>query len=88
MYLGISEEVVSLVLICFIQIKQSPIYYVSRVLKGIELNYVKIEKTSYDVLITARKFRPYFLSHNIDVLTNQPFERKLKRLNQLRRILN
>ncbi|XP_073130839.1 uncharacterized protein [Henckelia pumila] len=47
-----------------------PVYFVSHALKGAELNYMTQEKLALALVITARKLRPYFLSHPITVLTN------------------
>ncbi|XP_073151851.1 uncharacterized protein [Henckelia pumila] len=47
-----------------------PIYFVSHALKGAELNYMTQENLALALFITARKLRPYFLSHPIIVLTN------------------
>ncbi|XP_073137174.1 uncharacterized protein [Henckelia pumila] len=44
--------------------------FVSHALKGPELNYLTQEKLALALVITARKLRPYFLSHPITVLTN------------------
>lgn len=37
-----------------------------------ELRYTTMEKLALTVVTSARKLRPYFQSHTIDVLTNQP----------------
>lgn len=42
-------------------------YYVSRMWKGAEERYQKIEKAIYDVVLTARKLQHYFQSHSIIV---------------------
>ncbi|XP_075515629.1 uncharacterized protein LOC142550286 [Primulina tabacum] len=49
---------------------QKPVYYASHALRGPELRYSKVEKIAIALVITARKLRPYFLSHQIVVLTN------------------
>lgn len=51
---------------------QHPVYYVSCALKASEVRYTPLEKVVYILLITARKFVPYFQVHPIKVLTNQP----------------
>ncbi|XP_075491166.1 uncharacterized protein LOC142529496 [Primulina tabacum] len=54
---------------------QKQVYYVSHALRGAELNYSKVEKIAMALVVTARKLRPYFLSHPIVVLTNYPLGR-------------
>ncbi|XP_075475762.1 uncharacterized protein LOC142511450 [Primulina tabacum] len=54
---------------------QKPVYYVSHALRGLELRYSEIEKVALALIMTARKLRPYFLSHQIIVLNNSPLGR-------------
>ena len=35
-------------------------YYVNKVVIGVEIGYLKIEKLAYALMIAARKFRHYF----------------------------
>ncbi|XP_077242546.1 uncharacterized protein LOC143883065 [Tasmannia lanceolata] len=62
----------------FLGFMQRPVYYVSQILHDVELRYQKVEKIAYALVLAARKLRPYFQSHTIDVLTDQ----------QLRQILH
>ncbi|KAL0411872.1 UNVERIFIED_CONTAM: hypothetical protein Slati_3776900 [Sesamum latifolium] len=54
--------------------KKLPIYYVSKVLNGAEGRYTPIEKMALALVVTARRLRPYFLSHPIGVRTNTPLK--------------
>ncbi|XP_073017859.1 uncharacterized protein [Primulina eburnea] len=54
---------------------QKPVYYVSYALRGPELRYNEIEKIVLALIMTPQKLRPYFLSHQIIVLTNSPLDR-------------
>ncbi|XP_073016849.1 uncharacterized protein [Primulina eburnea] len=56
---------------------QQPVYYVSHALKGVEIRYSGLEKLALALVMTARRLRPYFLSHPIVVLTNSPLGRIL-----------
>ncbi|XP_075492610.1 uncharacterized protein LOC142530680 [Primulina tabacum] len=69
-YLSATEHAVSSVLIKEEGIDQRPVYYVSHALRGAELKYSEVEKIALALVVTARKLRPYFLSHPIVVLTN------------------
>ncbi|XP_073294517.1 uncharacterized protein [Primulina huaijiensis] len=71
-YLSTTEEAVSSVLVKLDGSVQQPVYYVSHALKGAEIRYSGLEKLSLALVMTARRLRPYFLSHPIVVLTNSP----------------
>ncbi|XP_075492485.1 uncharacterized protein LOC142530536 [Primulina tabacum] len=74
-YLSTTEYGVNSVLIKEEGSDQKPVYYVSHALRGPELRYSEIEKVALALIMTARKLRPYFLSHQIIVLTNSPLGR-------------
>ncbi|XP_073049671.1 uncharacterized protein [Primulina eburnea] len=74
-YLSTTEYAVSSVLIKEEGSDQKPVYYVSHALRGPELRYSEVEKMALALVVTARKLRPYFLSHPIIVLTNSPLGR-------------
>ncbi|XP_073035186.1 uncharacterized protein [Primulina eburnea] len=74
-YLSATEYAVSSVLIREEGTDQRPVYYVSPALKGPEVRYTEVEKVALALIITARKLRPYFLSHPITLLTNTPLGR-------------
>ncbi|XP_057770645.1 uncharacterized protein LOC130990428 [Salvia miltiorrhiza] len=79
LYIAVGEESISSVLIREEGNHQRPIYFVSRVIQGPELNYSEIEKATLAVMVTARKLRPYFLSHRVVVRTALPFRQVLGR---------
>ncbi|KAK3009095.1 hypothetical protein RJ639_015070 [Escallonia herrerae] len=56
---------------------QKPIYYISKVLQDVETRYPKIDKITLALIISARRLRPYFQSHTIIVLTDQPLRKVL-----------
>ncbi|XP_073295887.1 uncharacterized protein [Primulina huaijiensis] len=74
-YLSTTEYAVSSILIKEEGSDQKPVYYVSHALRGLELRYSEVEKIALALVVTARKLRPYFLSHQIIVLTNSTLER-------------
>ena len=74
LYLVVSDKALSAVLVKQEDKVQKPIYYVSKVLYGAELNYSTIEKFTLAMIIASRKLRPYFRAHAIEVLTNQPLK--------------
>ncbi|XP_075483818.1 uncharacterized protein LOC142523976 [Primulina tabacum] len=74
-YLSATEYAVSSVLIKEEGTDQKPVYYVSHALRGPEIRYSEMEKIVLALVMTARKLRPYFLSHQVIVLTNSPLGR-------------
>ncbi|XP_075521447.1 uncharacterized protein LOC142554667 [Primulina tabacum] len=76
-YLSATEGAVSSVLVKSEGSVQQLIYYVSHALKGAEIRYSGLEKLALALVMTARRLRPYFLSHPIVVLTNSPLGRIL-----------
>ncbi|GKV51226.1 hypothetical protein SLEP1_g57895 [Rubroshorea leprosula] len=79
LYLGISDEAISSVLVREEARQQKPIYYISSVLHGAELRYLIAEKAALAVVTSARKLRSYFQSHPIIVLTDQPLRQILQK---------
>ncbi|XP_071727633.1 uncharacterized protein [Rutidosis leptorrhynchoides] len=78
-YLAASKECISSVLVTERERVQIPIYFVSRVLQGAELNYPVLEKRTLTLIHTARKLRRYFQAHQIVVLTNKPIRQVLSK---------
>ncbi|KAK3031150.1 hypothetical protein RJ639_035148 [Escallonia herrerae] len=72
-----AEVAVSTVLIREEDGVQKPIYYISKVLQDVETRYPKIDKIALALIISARRLRPYFQSHTIIVLTDQPLRKVL-----------
>ncbi|XP_073137257.1 uncharacterized protein [Henckelia pumila] len=70
LFLAVTPQATSSVLVRKEGINHQPIYFFSHVLKGTELNYLTQENLVFALDITARRLRPYFLSHLITVLTN------------------
>ncbi|PKA62943.1 RNA-directed DNA polymerase like [Apostasia shenzhenica] len=72
LYLGVSDTAVSAVLLDGEKGGQHPIFYTSHILLDTESRYPTLEKLALALLTTTRKLRPYFQSHTIQVVTNQP----------------
>lgn len=88
LYLLVSENALSSVLVEETDDREKPIYFVSRVLKGAELRYQKIEKLALAVIVTARKLRSYFQSHKVVIRTNYPVKQILGKLDLAGRMLS
>jgi len=55
LYLVVAKEVISAVLIKEVERVQKPIYFFSKALQGSELNYQKLEKLAYALIVAARR---------------------------------
>ncbi|XP_010495640.1 PREDICTED: uncharacterized protein LOC104772759 [Camelina sativa] len=86
LYIAISCSAVSGVLVREDGGEQNPIFYVSKTLDGAKLRYLTLEKLAYAVVISACKLRPYFQSHTVEVLTNQPLRTILHSPSQSERL--
>ncbi|XP_056688315.1 uncharacterized protein [Spinacia oleracea] len=77
LYISASPKTVAAVLVAETKNKgQQPVYFVSHVLNGPETRYT-----------LARKLRPYFDAHTIEVLTNFPLEKAISKLDTSGRLL-
>ncbi|KAK3030896.1 hypothetical protein RJ639_037246 [Escallonia herrerae] len=88
LYLSISEVAVSTFLIWEEEGKQRPVYYISKVLQDVETRYPRIDKVALALVISARKLRPYFQSHTVIMLTNQPLGKVLQNPDASGRLVN
>ncbi|XP_009388188.2 uncharacterized protein LOC103975002 [Musa acuminata AAA Group] len=67
--------------------KQLPVYYVSHVLNGPEERYPPIEKLALALVLSARKLRPYFQAHPVEVITDQPLRQILSKFDVVGHLL-
>ena len=73
-YLAVSSHALSAALVREDAKVQRPVYYISKRFTWAEMNYSKLEKLAYCLLIASRKLRPYLQAHPIKVLTDQPLK--------------
>ncbi|GJV58445.1 reverse transcriptase domain-containing protein [Tanacetum coccineum] len=73
-YLAASKEAVSAVLMTEREARQMPIYFVSRVLQGPEINYTAMEKLVLALVHASKRLKRYFQTHPITVITDQPIK--------------
>ncbi|XP_059436627.1 uncharacterized protein LOC132169643 [Corylus avellana] len=88
LYLAVSPIAVSAALIREEEGVQKPVYFVSRALQGAEERYVQMEKLAFTLVIASRKLRPYFQAHTINVLTEYPLKKVLRKLDLSGRLVN
>ncbi|XP_009419888.2 uncharacterized protein LOC103999771 [Musa acuminata AAA Group] len=87
LYLAASLRAVSSVLIKESSGQQLSIYYISHVLNGPEERYPPIEKLALALVLSARKLRPYFQAHPVEVITSQPLRQVLTKFDVAGRLL-
>ncbi|GJX48073.1 reverse transcriptase domain-containing protein [Tanacetum coccineum] len=78
-YLAAAKETVSAVLMTEQEAKQMPIYFVSRALRGPEVNYTSMEKLVLALVHASKRLKRYFQAHPIIVITDQPIQQVLSR---------
>ena len=76
-YLAVSDFSTSVVLIRDKERVQHPVYYCRRALRGAEERYPRMEKLILALVTAARKLRPYFQAHTIEVPTEYPMKQVL-----------
>ncbi|GKC94133.1 reverse transcriptase domain-containing protein [Tanacetum coccineum] len=77
LYLAVTREAISSVLMTERDHIQKPIYFVSKALQGPEVNYPPLEKLALTLVHTAQRLRHYFQAHTICVLADQPIRQVL-----------
>jgi hypothetical protein len=79
LYLSISNNTISSVLVQDSDSKEKPVYFVSNIFKGAEPRYQKIERLALTVITTTRKLCPCFQGHMIIVKLNYPIKQVLSK---------
>ncbi|XP_048623567.1 uncharacterized protein LOC106413279 [Brassica napus] len=86
LYIAVTSSAVSSVLIREDRGEHKPIFYTSKRMTEPETGYPTLKKMALAVVTSARKLRPYFQSHTIEVLSNQPLRTVLQNTNQSGRL--
>ncbi|GKE81246.1 reverse transcriptase domain-containing protein, partial [Tanacetum coccineum] len=77
MYLAAAKEAISAVLMTDREGKKIPVYFVSRTLRGPEVNYTPMEKLVLALLSASKRLKRYFQAHTVVVITDQPIKQLL-----------
>ena len=80
LYLVVSDISTNAVLVRAKERVQHPVYYCSRALRGVEERYLRMEKLILALVTAARKLRPYFQAHTIEVPIEYPMKQVLHKL--------
>ncbi|XP_074361085.1 uncharacterized protein LOC141701300 [Apium graveolens] len=88
LYIAAGERAVSSALIREENGSQSPVYYVSQVLKDAETRYPNLEKFALALVHSSRKLRQYFQGRKIKVITNQPLRKIIHKPDAFGRLVN
>ncbi|XP_020222101.1 uncharacterized protein LOC109804683 [Cajanus cajan] len=76
-YLAVSEDAISSVLVQEKEGTQAPVYFVSRLLQDSETRYQLIEKATLELVHTSRRLQHYFQSNRVVVHTDYPISKVL-----------
>nr|KYP55442.1 Retrovirus-related Pol polyprotein from transposon 17.6 [Cajanus cajan] len=76
-YLAVSEDAISSILVQEKEGTQAPVYFVSRLLQDSETRYQLIEKATLELVHTSRRLQHYFQSNRVVVHTDYPISKVL-----------
>nr|GEY33164.1 reverse transcriptase domain-containing protein [Tanacetum cinerariifolium] len=87
-YLTAAIEAVSVVLMTEREAKKMPVYFVSRALQGLEINYTLVEKIVLVLVQASKRLKRYFQAHPVIFIMDQPIKHVLSKPKITRRLQN
>ena len=87
LYLAVSDFSTSAVPVRDKERVQHPVYYCNRTLRGAEERYPRMEKLILALVTAARKLRPYFQAHTIEVPMEYPMKQVLHKPKVFERLM-
>ncbi|GKB73047.1 reverse transcriptase domain-containing protein [Tanacetum coccineum] len=85
-YLTAVREAVRAVLMTKREAKQMPVYFVSRTLQDLEINYTSMKKLVLALVYASKRLKRYFQAHIIIIITDQLIKQILSRPEVTRRL--
>ncbi|KAF6157212.1 hypothetical protein GIB67_041673 [Kingdonia uniflora] len=85
-YLVVTDESLSYVLICLDEKTEKPIYFISKPLTLAESWYTKIKKLLLALMYTSQKLKQYFQAYSVQVMTNYPLREILFKREKSKRV--
>jgi len=79
LYFSVTDQVISSVLVQDEGRGQRLVYFVSKVLQGVELRYQNIEKATFIVNFIAQRLRYFFQSFTIIIMIDLPIKQVLRK---------
>ena len=87
LYLAVSNTAVSSTLVKEEGNVQKLVYYTSQAFQGAKASYLRMEKIAFTLLVASRKLRPYFQTHPIIVMTDQPIRKTMNNIDATGRLI-
>ncbi|XP_062100713.1 uncharacterized protein LOC133806635 [Humulus lupulus] len=69
LYLVVTETSIGTLLAQEVDGKENPVYYLSRQMKGVEINYLYVEKQCLALVYTTQRLRHYLVAHKVMIMT-------------------
>ncbi|KAF8112120.1 hypothetical protein N665_0067s0039 [Sinapis alba] len=86
LYIAVTSSAVNSVLIREDRGEQKPIFYISKRMTEPGTRYTSFKKMAPAVVTSKQKLRPYFQSHTIEILSNQPLRMVMQNTNKSGRL--
>ena len=80
LYLAIFNTTISSTLIKEEEDVQKMVYYTRQAFKGAEVNYLRLQKITFALVVASRKLRHYFQIHLIVIMINQPIRKTMNKI--------
>ena len=80
LYLAVFNTTISSTLIKEEEDVQRMVYYTSQAFKGAEVNYLRLQKITFALVVASRKLRHYFQIHAIVIMINQPIRKTMNKI--------
>ena len=82
-----AKDAINTVLVQEVETEERKVYFISRVLHGVEIRYQMIEKVTLSLIIIAQRMRMYFHNHRIIGRTDYPIMKILAKPDLVRRMI-